>query len=344
MDYVHPKTKVAVIGAGVIGLSAALNLTQKFPKQLDVTIVADKFSPELVSDKAGMLMIPISPDFKQGGDHIKKWTKDTFAFFHSIYSSVDNAEVQLCLRGGYHFQYSHLPDPWWKECVFGFRHVDLKSDEARVIQTPPNCVDIWAFSTYVLAPSNYLKWLTKCVKQNGVLLVKKKVESLEELTGYDIIINCTGIGSRELVNDHTVRPGRGQIVAVRAPWITHFSINAPNDDLWHITPRANDIALGGSCDIDSWNETPDPNLAQKILVGCQKLVPSLSKADIVSEWVGLRPVREPVRMESDYNGPNGSLLIHCYGHGGQGFVQNWGCASEIANIVEQRLSSVKAKL
>ena len=340
---------MAVIGAGVIGLSAAFNLTQNFPKHLDVTIIADKFSPELVSDQAGMIFYPAGLISATSTDNEeqelrKKWMRDTFSFFHSIYSSVDNAEVQLCLRGGYHFQYSHLPDPWWKECVFGFRHVDLKSVEARVIQTPPNCVDIWAYAAYVMAPSNYLKWLTKCIKQNGGLLVKKKVESLEELTGYDIIINCTGIGSRELVNDHTVRPGKGQIVAVRAPWITHFSVNACNDGLWYILPRADDIALGGSYDIDNWSETPDPDLAQKIFKGCQKLVPSLSKAEIISEWVGLRPVREPVRMESNYDGPNGSLLIHCYGHGALGFTLGWGCACEIRNKVERHLHSVKAKL
>ena len=344
MSTIHQKSKiqVAVIGAGVIGLSAALNLTQNFPKHLDVTIIADKFSPELVSDKAGIHMVPDSPDLKKlPKDHSKKWARDTFSFFHSICGSVDNAEVQLCLRIGYEFKYSHLPDPWWKECVFGFRHVDLKSDEAKVIQTPPKCVDIWAYTAYVMAPSNYLKWLTKCIKQNGGLLVKKKVKSLEELTGYDIIINCTGIGSRELVNDHTVRPGRGQIVAVCAPWITHF---ACNDGRWYILPRADDIVLGGSYDIDNWSETPDPDLAQKIFKGCQKLVPSLSKAEIIGEWAGLRPVREPIRMESNYDGPNGSLLIHCYGHGGQGFVLSWGCACEISKIVEQRLSSLKSKL
>ena len=44
--------KVAVIGAGVIGLSVATVLQEKFPN-LFITLFADKFSPETTSDGAG---------------------------------------------------------------------------------------------------------------------------------------------------------------------------------------------------------------------------------------------------------------------------------------------------
>ena len=37
--------------------------------------------------------------------------------------------------------------------------------------------------------------------------------------GYDLIINCSGIGSKELVPDEGVFPIRGQIHMVDAPWI-----------------------------------------------------------------------------------------------------------------------------
>ena len=44
--------KVAIIGAGVIGLSCATVIQEKFP-HLPVTIFADKFSPGTTSDGAG---------------------------------------------------------------------------------------------------------------------------------------------------------------------------------------------------------------------------------------------------------------------------------------------------
>ena len=50
--------KVAVIGAGCIGLSAATVIQERFP-QLPVTIFADKFSPGTTSDGAGEYLLQL---------------------------------------------------------------------------------------------------------------------------------------------------------------------------------------------------------------------------------------------------------------------------------------------
>ena len=44
--------KVAVVGAGVVGLSCATVLQENFP-HFSITILADKFSPGTTSDGAG---------------------------------------------------------------------------------------------------------------------------------------------------------------------------------------------------------------------------------------------------------------------------------------------------
>ncbi len=49
--------RIAVVGAGVIGLSVGLCLLETYKKQLDVTIVAEKFSPDTTSDHAGAIFI-----------------------------------------------------------------------------------------------------------------------------------------------------------------------------------------------------------------------------------------------------------------------------------------------
>lgn len=48
--------RVVVLGAGVIGLSSALHLLERFPGAFDLTVVAEKFTPntnqELLSFRA----------------------------------------------------------------------------------------------------------------------------------------------------------------------------------------------------------------------------------------------------------------------------------------------------
>lgn len=49
---------MVVVGAGVVGLSAAVHLYERFGDKVQVTVVADGFSPDTTGDKAGMLMYP----------------------------------------------------------------------------------------------------------------------------------------------------------------------------------------------------------------------------------------------------------------------------------------------
>ena len=54
---------------------------------------------------------------------------------------------------------------------------------------------------------------------------EKNLSSLNDIVGYDVIINCLGLGAGKLVNDENIRPACGRVVYVRAPWIKHFAIN-----------------------------------------------------------------------------------------------------------------------
>ena len=274
---------------------------------------------------------------------ISSLIRHLFSLFrlHSIYSSEANADVQLVLRPGYIFRYSSQSEPSWKDMVFGFRHVDVDSEEARAVNAPSDCTDIWSFLTYLLNCSKYLEWLMSLFRQLGGLVEKRKIFSLDELNSYDIIINCTGLGSNELLGDHTLQAASGQILLVDAPWISHFVFNVreDRDGVIYVLPRCGSVALGGSVEKGDWSETVSPDTETRIRNGCKKLFPSLSKATDVARWVGLRPLRDSPRLESC----RGGTLIHCYGHGGQGVVLSWGCALDIGNIVSKTLAT-KSKL
>ena len=335
---------MVVVGAGVIGLSAALHLLERFAGELEVTIMSDLFPPATTSDKSGMLLLPI--DFRTEEEksksvdnqdrQIQKWTRATFQKYHSIFRSEENAKVGICLEQGYIFLGAPSPDPWYKDEVFGFRHVKVDSLEARVLRIPQDSVDVWAFGTYIVSTTSYLRWLTENIRSKGATFIQRKIASFDELSSYDIIVNCTGLGSCELLGDKAMHPVRGQAMLVEAPWIKHWYVDSRPDHFGYLFPRATDIVLGGTAEAEDWNESPDPVTSARILGECQEIVPSLCAAKVLGEWAGLRPLRDPIRLES-CRGPGGSVLIHCYGHGGQGIVLSWGCALDIGDMVQDTL-------
>lgn len=63
----------------------------------------------------------------------------------------------------------------------------------------------------------------------GGKVFEKRVNSLDDLTqDYDIIINCTGLGAKRLVNDQKMKPIRGQVHRVHASWIFQSTQNDNN--------------------------------------------------------------------------------------------------------------------
>lgn len=71
------------------------------------------------------------------------------------------------------------------------------------------------------------------------------------------------------------------------------------------------------------------------------------QAEIVREWVGLRPGRPSVRLETELQrtgSPGGQLrIVHNYGHGGAGLTLHWGCAAEAVRLVQQLLLHDRAQ-
>lgn len=67
--------------------------------------------------------------------------------------------------------------------------------------------------------------------------MRKRIASLEELHTFNLIINCTGIGARTLIKNETdLKPVRGQVMRVKAPWILDVLLD-DSDDGNYIIPK-----------------------------------------------------------------------------------------------------------
>lgn len=178
-------------------------------------------------------------------------------------------------------------------------------------------------------------------RKAGGLVQQRKVNSLEELSdSYDIIVNCSGLGSKTLVGDTQMYPVRGQIIKMEAPWLQHFTRDG--DGKTYIYPGIHSVTVGGTRQEGDWQLQVDKGDTESILERCIRLEPSLSKAKVLSEWVGLRPGRRNLRVEWELVQLQGRRVpvIHNYGHGGCGVTLAWGTALDAAGLVRQCLQEM----
>uniref|UniRef100_A0A1A8S8E0 D-aspartate oxidase n=1 Tax=Nothobranchius rachovii TaxID=451742 RepID=A0A1A8S8E0_9TELE len=223
--------------------------------------------------------------------------------------------------------------PFWSEFVIGFR---IMTDGE--LKRFPDHKFGHAFTTVRCDCSSYLPWLQNRFRKAGGQVEKRKVNDLQELFNYfDLIVNCSGLGSKSLVSDTHVYPVRGQVMKVEAPWLNHFIRDG--DGGTYIYPGIRSVTLGGTRQEGDWRLQVDRAEAEGILERCSRLEPSLSKAKVLGEWVGLRPSRKNPRVEREVVQVQGHRVpvVHNYGHGGSGVTLAWGTALDVMELVRENL-------
>jgi D-amino-acid oxidase len=115
-----------------------------------------------------------------------------------------------------------------------------------------------------------------------------------------------------------------------------------------IVPRGDDLlVLGGFAELDERSldiglDNYEP--VREIYRRCVAFLPVLKDAEIDPSEpvrVGLRPYRpQNVRVELE----PGTRIVHNYGHGGSGVTFSWGCASDVAELVESLVRHGAAEL
>jgi D-amino-acid oxidase len=175
----------------------------------------------------------------------------------------------------------------------------------------------------------YLDYLVaRFLKAGGEINANVEFKNLEDVDSKsDLVINCAGIGARELVHDADLEPHRGQVAIV--PRIEGLSCAIVCDDapLMYAIPRRNDCVFGGTNEVSD-NLAADPATTLRIVTECIRVL-NIDKPPVLAERVGLRPFRKSgVRLERDLL-RDGRAMIHNYGHGGAGFTLSWGCAREV---------------
>lgn len=311
---------ITVIGAGVIGLSAAHELAAAGHQ---VTVAYDQELHECVSSVAAAIWFPYHSENSPAADQL---LADSLARFEQL---SDNPETGIDLRRG--LNVDHLPgaDRSWTRIV-------ADTEEASPADLPDGAhAGVWA-TVPIITMSTYLGWLRGQVEALGVKFEKRTVGNLAELKDEaDLVVLAAGLRGGELLgDDETVYPIRGQVVRLA---------NTKNLTQWlcdddypqgvsYIIPRREDIIVGGTDTANDWNREVEPQTSVDILERAAKLVPELEGLEVLEHKVGLRPARETIRLDHVAGHP--LPVIAAYGHGGAGVTLSWGTAQRVVELAE----------
>ena len=321
--------RVAIVGAGVSGLTCAVVFAER---GYHTAIFAEEAGQRTTSAAAAAVWFPYDAE---PADVVIAWALKTYKVLVDLSrdsgTGVSTIELHQFSRTG------EISIPDWavplgaqrlSSVATGLRPISDRSQRGghNLFRSG------FTLSVPLTDTTIYLDYLAnRFIKAGGEINPNVQFKKLEAVDPtFDLVINCAGIGARELVDDIDLEPHRGQVAVV--PKIDNLNCAVVCDDepLMYAIPRRNDCVFGGTNEISD-NLAVDPAATSTIVAECSRVL-KIDNPRVLTERVGLRPFRKSgVRLERDRLS-DGRTVVHNYGHGGSGFTLSWGCAENVLRL------------
>jgi len=263
----------AVLGCGAVGLSAGLLLQRH---GFRVTIYARDLPPNTTSNIAGGLWSPffvfdedsLTPaflqQFKAAARHAHRHFRSLVGSEYGVrwidsYFTEDGKEPPPRFFGDLPELFPRVADFGPSEHPFPRRHA--RRSGTMQIQTP-----------------RYMRAIERDFRSAGGDIVVREfrdVRGVLELAE-PTVINCTGLGSRDLFGDKELVPARGQMTLLLPQPEVDYFLGIDGEALYMI-PRDDGILLGGTFERDVWEVAPSPRESDRILRGHGALFEAMEK-------------------------------------------------------------------
>ena len=278
---------MTVLGAGIIGATSAFRLKQRLP-ECEVVVLARELSPDTTSDIAAGYWEPhLDPDTDPA--LVSSWSGQTYSMLADLAGgrTVESLgslgpEMRKTVRRlhGTTVDSEELGRPAWAGQVSQYRDLSPPDIERLGLAGgfPGQQLFGNSFLSFTWETSKALPLFYSWLEEHGVIITQRKVSSIAELED-DIVINCTGLGSRDLLGDEGMFPVSGHVCRVRAGWVGNMMADNREQTWAYVIPNTETVVLG-SVDIQgNWDTQPGRTDRDNILERCDKLYPGIKVAN-----------------------------------------------------------------
>lgn len=256
-----PPARAAVIGSGAVGLATARLLQRR---GVEVTIYTKDLPPRTTSNVACAQWSPFSvSDPRVRSDEFQVRFERAARISNRIFQDFVGARYGVRWLPNYPLSDVPFGGPARPEAI-----ADLFPDTRPL---PPGSHPFPSrharqFTTMMIEPPVYLGAVLRDFRLAGGRVRIRDFRSLDEVASLPErrVVNCTGIGARDLVGDEELTPLKGQLtVLLPQPEIRYIALNSG----LYMMPRADGILLGGTREMGEWSLEPNREAEERILAG-----------------------------------------------------------------------------
>ena len=253
---------VAVIGAGIIGLTTARLIQEAgFP----VTIYTAALPPQTTSWVAGGQIMPSSL-FRESVVTPEWWQQFDAALDYSI--------RRFTLMLGDEYGVRSLPTfietqddeapRYMQRAAVGWRHLNRG-------EHPFPLDRVVRYQTMYVETGRFLQQLTRDVLKGGGKIQVRRFASPADVATLpeSLVFNCTGLGARELFGDTELVPIRGQLAILTPQPEVQYAFTGRAG---YMFPRNDGIVLGGTFERNEWSAVPEPQTVAGIVESHRELM------------------------------------------------------------------------
>jgi glycine/D-amino acid oxidase-like deaminating enzyme len=263
--------RAAVIGCGAVGLTTARVLQDA---GFEVAVYARELPPHTTSNVAGGLWDPYSVS----------------AAGHT--TPAYEAQAERATRLAYRCFQDLVGARYgvrWIETLFvgdepmasqGVVFELLRPTQYGPGQHPFPARYVTSVFSMLIEPTHFLPALVSDVREAGGRIIVREFKDRTDLLALPepVIVNCTGLGARDLVGDTELQPAKGQLEVLRpAPELDYITLG-PGPGVLYMIPRSDGVLLGGTFGLGDASVDPDPAETDRIFASHLRVNAALANA------------------------------------------------------------------